>query len=100
MQYILAANQRRTLRQTLAQKDFRIGIRLTRLTFYSKFGFRWVIVNSIEYMFVQSAPARSYLLPPCGGGKKQTRNMALVAASLGPAGMKPTEAKKSSMGAR
>jgi len=27
--------------------------------------------------------------------KKQTRNMALVAASLGPAGMKPTEAKKS-----
>jgi hypothetical protein len=31
--------------------------------------------------------------------KKQTRNMATVAASLGPAGMKPTEAKKSSMGA-
>jgi hypothetical protein len=31
--------------------------------------------------------------------KKQTRNMASVAASLGPAGMKPTEAKKSSMGA-
>jgi hypothetical protein len=31
--------------------------------------------------------------------EKQTRNMASVAASLGPAGMKPTEAKKSSMGA-
>jgi hypothetical protein len=49
--------------------------------------------------FVRSAPAHSSLLPPCGSGKKQTRNMASVAASLGPAGMKPTEAKKSSMGA-
>jgi hypothetical protein len=39
--------------------------------------------------FVRSAPAHSSLLPPCGSGKKQTRNMASVAASLGPAGMKP-----------
>jgi hypothetical protein len=31
--------------------------------------------------------------------KKQIRNTALVAASLGPAGIKPTEAKKSSMNA-
>jgi len=29
--------------------------------------------------------------------EKQIRNTALVAASLGPAGMKPTEAKKSSI---
>jgi hypothetical protein len=30
--------------------------------------------------------------------KKQTRNAAPVAASLGPAGIKPTEAKKGPMG--
>jgi hypothetical protein len=48
--------------------------------------------------FVRYAPARCSLPPPCGG-KKQTRNMASVAASLGPAGVKPTEAKKSSMNA-
>ncbi len=44
------------------------------------------------------APAHSSLLPPCGG-KKQPRNTASVAANLGPDGIKPTEAKKSSMNA-
>jgi len=39
--------------------------------------------------FVQSALALSSLLPPCGGRKKQTRNTAFVATSLGPAGIKP-----------
>jgi hypothetical protein len=49
-------------------------------------------------MFVRYAPAHSSLLPPCGG-KKQPRNTASVAANLGPDGIKPTEAKKSSMNA-
>ena len=44
-------------------------------------------------------PASSSRLPPCGGGKNQPRNTASVAASLGPAGIKPTEAKESSMNA-
>ena len=43
-----------------------------------------------------STPALSSLLPP-SGGKKKTRNTAPVAVSLGPAGIKPTEAKKYSI---
>jgi hypothetical protein len=45
-----------------------------------------------------STPALSSLLPP-SGGKKKTRNTAPVAVRLGPAGIKPTEAKKYSMAA-
>jgi hypothetical protein len=43
----------------------------------------------LPYSFVQSAPALFLSSAALRRRKKQTRSMALVAASLGPAGVKP-----------
>jgi len=53
----------------------------------------------LPYSFVQSALALFFSSAVLRRKKKQTRKTALVAASLGPAGVKPTEAKKSSIAA-
>ena len=57
----------------------------------------WSPAISLSASVGRSAQTLFSLLPPCGGGKIQPRNTAFVAANLGPDGITPTEAKKSSM---